>query len=498
MSVGAAAQKTSGVSDPFQGVSSSERRSSSAFSPRRLHSAVVFTPSLRGALILLFGAILVIGPVQAHSDLYAAVVGYSLIALVLITLLFTFFSGWWLRRHSHFQMTYGTNASTAQSPHLTSSDEISIALHIKGGRILPFTSLEITPRVGGQRSTFPDNDNGDREFPLASWRLIGGFFGNESCSQHLFFPHRGEWAIRSLSMRFRDTLGLGTFRWSIDGERLPVIPLSPPIRSFPDLPIFTGETRSGVDQSDIQRQDGDAYDVKRYHPSDGMRRILWKVYARSGELLSRHPEPSMTPEGVVAIGVLAGKEDDFLCSLATAHLKRLTEEEYQFLVIADGAEDPISSPDAIARTEEEAERLFRTSVWKSESVTNSERISLIDALQRVFQDERGSELSRITLFISLNSISHPQFLESLGEFFEALRTRNIQPLWIIGDDRGDGTRRASQRVVQRLLFAPQPSSLTPLSLPKKEDTNREHALSTFLERCESNGALFQIVSLPSS
>jgi hypothetical protein len=51
-----------------------------------------------------------------------------------------------------------------------------------------------------------------------------------------------------------------------------------------------------------------------------MKRILWKVFAKRGELIARHPERSVSPEGHLLGFVLARRSDDGLAAWATAYL----------------------------------------------------------------------------------------------------------------------------------------------------------------------------------
>jgi uncharacterized protein (DUF58 family) len=96
---------------------------------------------------------------------------------------------------------------------------------------------------------------------------------------------------------------------------------------------------------------GDRVDARPYTPSDPARMILWKVYARSRELLVRTPEPARSPEPAPLVYLVAGPDDGAAAAAARVLCEgRLLREGARFA--ADGTPEPVSDPvaalDAIA------------------------------------------------------------------------------------------------------------------------------------------------------
>jgi hypothetical protein len=104
---------------------------------------------------------------------------------------------------------------------------------------------------------------------------------------------------------------------------------------------------------------GDPLDSRPYTRSDPARRILWRVYARTGELLVRSPESAHQPARRPLLYFVAGHNDD-----ASAGLARLLIESsvslLQFPFACDGKPEPtidrVAACEALARSREHRER----------------------------------------------------------------------------------------------------------------------------------------------
>ena len=55
---------------------------------------------------------------------------------------------------------------------------------------------------------------------------------------------------------------------------------------------------------------GDRADMRRYVPGDPVRLVLWKVYARTRELVVRHPEHAFSPTLRVAAYLVVNRADE--------------------------------------------------------------------------------------------------------------------------------------------------------------------------------------------
>ncbi|RMG45181.1 MAG: DUF58 domain-containing protein [Acidobacteria bacterium] len=107
------------------------------------------------------------------------------------------------------------------------------------------------------------------------------------------------------------------------------------------------------------RPTGDRVDSRTYTRSDPARFILWKVYARTRELMVRVPEPARSPERAPLIFLAAGREDAPAAALVLLLLEGgLLGPGARFA--ADGSPDPSRDPeavrDAIARSSSFRER----------------------------------------------------------------------------------------------------------------------------------------------
>ncbi|MCA9669058.1 MAG: DUF58 domain-containing protein [Myxococcales bacterium] len=90
--------------------------------------------------------------------------------------------------------------------------------------------------------------------------------------------------------------------------------------------------------------DGEMLDMRRYAHGDPMRRIIWKAFARSRQLLVRTPERAVMPSPSAVAYLVAGPGDE-----PTASAARFFVEEgllgKDFLFQADGANTPTQRED---------------------------------------------------------------------------------------------------------------------------------------------------------
>ena len=87
--------------------------------------------------------------------------------------------------------------------------------------------------------------------------------------------------------------------------------------------------------------DGDRYNLRNYAVGDSMRHILWKVYARTGELVVRTPERAYQPSRKMLAYLVVAPDDGVAAGLATVVLQGdLLGQEWCFGV--DGAATAIN------------------------------------------------------------------------------------------------------------------------------------------------------------
>ena len=86
---------------------------------------------------------------------------------------------------------------------------------------------------------------------------------------------------------------------------------------------------------------GDRVEMRPYVPGDPLRLVLWKVYARTGQLVVRVPERSVSPARRVVAYLLAGQKDEASAAFARAALENeLLGDDFLFGV--DGEERLVS------------------------------------------------------------------------------------------------------------------------------------------------------------
>ena len=148
------------------------------------------------------------------------------------------------------------------------------------------------------------------------------------------FPHRGLWSLDSLNLSLSDIAGMVRLSW-----RLPVqssIEVAAPTIPIRPLPILVSSARAGDELSFSQERSGDPFDMKAYDPSDGVKRIMWKVYARSQQLVVRRPEPAVIPEGELALYLVAGRNEDYVAGALQGYLEQLEDEQITVIFGTDG------------------------------------------------------------------------------------------------------------------------------------------------------------------
>ncbi len=291
-----------------------------------------------------------------------------------------------------------------------------------GSTLPPYFTLRVTRRFDGPGVQSP-------------WHLLKGkepLSGKRNSPDTIVFPHRGYWRVLALSIDLRDALGLVSFRWEIPvNSAIEVgtntIPIAP-------LPIVASSARAGDELQQNMERAGDPFDIKPYDPSDGVKRILWKTFARSGQLVVRRPEPSVIPEGELALYLIAGPEEDFIAGAAQGYLEQLKENNIAVLFGTDGlsgmdSESPESSkhfdrkfdgpsggtPDGYATTDREINAAIIQFARHSQAGTGYGFSSYLDklsasgrAIQHVvfFGSENGEWIDRINAVCVTRGISY--------------------------------------------------------------------------------------------
>ncbi len=92
---------------------------------------------------------------------------------------------------------------------------------------------------------------------------------------------------------------------------------------------------------------GDLIEMRRYAPGDPIKRVLWKIYARTGKLLVRLPERAIAPRQKTLAYLVAHLDDEPAAGTARAALEQGIFGQ-DFIFMADGEPQPTSDiPEAI-------------------------------------------------------------------------------------------------------------------------------------------------------
>lgn len=332
------------MSADFQPTNIREKLSARLFSLREANTLL----TLRGAAVLLLAVLLLIGPVKHDFDIVASYVSYAIIGVLILLLAITLFNGFRLKRSLSISVSQRPrDEGTPRTSLMRSGRHESFVMHTSAIKVTPLFLLEISLRF--------ENAGAAAE----CLRLTGWSGSDRLLVQGISFPHRGEWRVREIQFNFGDQLGFAALRWKLNSSSLACsFRVYTPEAEPRVLPVLSSASRAGDAISDVDTRQGELYDLKQYHPSDGVRRILWKKYAKTGELISRHPERAMTPEGLVVLFCVADKFDDDVCAAYHAYLKVLEEQQLEIMAGCEGMLQRNT-----ARSARQAEELCVDSVW---------------------------------------------------------------------------------------------------------------------------------------
>lgn len=405
----------------------------------------------RTVIALLFLLYLLLGPVQESADIVSASLTYAFLVVVVVTTSTVVIHGIALKR------VLTVSVLPPEQP-ATSGEMVRIFLSLEHARILPFIFLDLSLEF-------------EREGASPAVIRTSGF-SQRARRIHidLSFPHRGSWDIRGVKCSLRDVAGLTNFTWSIAQQT--AVTVAPPPAHDSSLPVLSSTQRPGEMMIDIFNRQGEPFDIKSYHPSDGVKKIVWKAFAKRGELLSRHPEASMTPEGYVVILAIAGKEGDRACAQAVAYTESLARLNLEIIASCEGAHG--RSP---AHDPEFFKELLIDSVWDT---TPSEKAHLQrDAaalLDYCGQLTPGITVSKLLLFTSAERVATPEDAKELQDLATWLSAQGISPVFCLTAPTAFASTKSRSKLQQlsHLIVAPE---------QRKHEELSATAYNAFLSSC---------------
>lgn len=298
-------------------------------------------------------------------------VGRLTVGTVCISILWDLYLGFKLRKSISIVASFS-------GPGLSSADN-ELLFKVEGLSLPILFQIRILPLF----------DHGD---VLAASHLVTGRPEHPTASRYLIdrsvrFAHRGLWNLTAVRFVLSDTFGIGRFTW----ERPIGLELSvsaPDLQTSP-VPVVASSYREG-DLIQAFDRSGEPYDLKPYDPSEGVRRVIWKIYAKTGELITRRPEPSHVPDGEVCLYLCAGRMDDHVAGALQNFLAQLIEADTGFIFGSD------------CLSESDFQNLFR--------ITTRDLVRAKDATQRVinglvWNSEAGSANGIATFFKQLDVVN---------------------------------------------------------------------------------------------
>jgi hypothetical protein len=186
-------------------------------------------------------------------------------------------------------------------------------------------------------------------FPLvqvdAAWEVDGDVAVEASADREggleiVTARRRGE--FNNLVRRYHITDVLGLTRWVVrrKSEDSAIIRPAP----GPAIPWTTQETESAdLDANSTGAPQGDLIESRRYAAGDPLRLILWKVYARSGEVLIRSPERTAAPRRKAMAYFVVGDRDEPTARVACGLLESGSLGDAVWFK-CDGGEHPVQTP----------------------------------------------------------------------------------------------------------------------------------------------------------
>lgn len=277
-----------------------------------------FPLTIRGIIVSGLALFCLFSLGEGRSDLVASIMGAILIIAQLIFLLIIVPSFFLIKQRLSLE-----NLGTPDT--LISREDNELLITLGNFKVPPLFTLEIS-----RSFNHPDKAR-DVKSKIAtnSFLCTGSFMNKRTISNAIFFPHRGIFSQNGYMLSLSDYFNLTNISWSLSS---PVnYEVFPQDKRIEPLPILLASSISGDLTSATDIRSGDLFDTKQYSAGDSLKRILWKVYARSGELIVRHPEAAIIPEGELVTYIIAFSEHDDVVSASINYLKQVESQNISFL-----------------------------------------------------------------------------------------------------------------------------------------------------------------------
>jgi hypothetical protein len=331
------------------------------------------TLSFRGIVLTIFGGWLLLFPLRNTTDIIAATTGILILSTLLLISGVTLIFGIRASRRITFSLLNHDDDFESGKP-------ITLLLKVNAPRILPFFSMSLS---------ISWNE------PLASSTTLvldASALREELIPYTVTFPHRGVWHIKRVTCTFGDSFGLTRIiresrSFASDAASIEVYP---PRHEYSEIPPITSHTSEGEIVHHSGVRSGDLIDYQPYTPALGMKRIVWKMFARSGILVSKIPERAVSPEGLSCLFIDASINDEAVADIAVSYFSYLESLSLRGFAGCLGMKDR-----PLAESSEDLKRLLCESVWDTPAHSASETTHFIDSVLA-----KAPHLSSVLFFCS--------------------------------------------------------------------------------------------------
>lgn len=398
------------------------------------------------------------GPIRLQSDVILSVVAFCLAILLVMTWLLTV-AGFY-RTQRTLSVAISAQPSIKPDPEtpegaLIAGEQALLRVELARARLLPFFMLDI------ELIWRPALD----DVPLFS--LNSMWNSPQTIAEYpLVIPHRGFWTVSAIRATLTGPLKLTRVRWKV--KHKPSYSWNVAVR-LPynlSLPLLASSSEPGGDVLDNNNRLGDYYDLKPYHPSDGMSRVVWKILAKSGQLISRQPEPTSTPEGELLMFLVAQPSEDELAAIALKYLLSARQNNIAFRFGCLG----MQNLEAQSTVEKSYSMIIESAVRATlENIETEFSAFITSALT-------SKRYQSVNIFCSEECFSREPLIEPLRRIALLCEKQNLTPMFFVPSSKHVFSTTPLPAKLERLavgyrLLAPSKTSddrLEPILLPSFE------------------------------
>jgi hypothetical protein len=401
--------------------------------------AAAVTPS--GILLACCLVAIYFSLVTETNDIIALVVVTTLGLFLILLAIFVLFFGKLIKRRASFTIQSSSNQNFCYS-----QTKNTFLISLKPITIPILCNLEITLKFKNETA------------PCFKAIIASANKKSKPIKWEHIFSHRGIWEIAEANYALKDYFGIFKYRWTdnFDSGQSFKIKVFPAKASYLGIPTLASTHKEGDSIVQPPKRSGDYLDMKRYHPSDGAKRILWKLYAKSGELFTRHPEEAVSPSGLAVLYCLSKTKDDRLAQIFSQYITDLERAGIDIMAGCLGSQirsenrtDSIS----IATNSSLATELLINSAWDADKLKDEDSIlkELGLFIKKCKNHLKDSHINSFIIFTSDLYLSNPWQLASTKAIGGFLKKQGIEPIFCLIDDSFK-LEKPSETVIQSTTF----------------------------------------------